>query len=71
MKYYVFRAVARLGDLDLNPNVRDGAKPRDVLIDSVIIHEKYSNDIKQINDIALLILKDDVTFNSKFYFHFL
>lgn len=62
---YFFRTTVRLGDLDLNPKVKDGASPIDILIDRVITHERYLQDKKQINDIAILKLKDDVIFNSK------
>lgn len=55
--------MVRLGDLDLNPNVNDGAKPLDILIDSYIIHERYLHGRKLINNIALLKLKERVTFN--------
>lgn len=61
-----YRFVARLGDLDLDPDEYDGATPLDILIDRVIIHERYLHDNKQINDIALLKLKKMVNFNSKF-----
>lgn len=60
------RTVARLGDLDLDTDVNDGATPIDILIDRIITHENYRRDGKQTNDIALLILKDNVTFNGKF-----
>lgn len=55
--------MVRLGDLDLNPNVNDGAEPIEILIDSIIIHERYLHGRKIINNIALLKLKDSVTFN--------
>lgn len=64
---YVFRTVVRLGDLDLNPNVEDGATPLDILIERIITHERYYQNRKQINDIALLKLKDKVTFNSMLF----
>lgn len=63
----IFRAVVRLGDLDLDPNVKDGAFPVDVVIDGVITHERYLHEKKQINDIALLKLKEKVNFNGKFF----
>lgn len=63
--YFWCRAVARLGDLDLDPEVEDGATPLDVPIDRVITHERYLYGEKHINDIALLVLQDDVTFTSK------
>jgi len=63
--YLSCRAVARLGDLDLDPEVDDGATPLDVPIDRVITHERYLYGEKHINDIALVVLRDDVTFTSK------
>lgn len=64
--YIFFRTVARLGDLDLNPIMKDGATPIDYLIDGIITHERYLYGKKQINDIALLKLKNVVSFNGKF-----
>uniref|UniRef100_A0A2H8TEC5 CLIP domain-containing serine protease n=2 Tax=Melanaphis sacchari TaxID=742174 RepID=A0A2H8TEC5_9HEMI len=52
----------RLGELDLDPNVIDNARPLDVPVERIIIHEGY-NGIKIVNDIALLKLKNSVTFN--------
>lgn len=65
-KSIFFRTVARLGDLDLNPMVNDGASPIDYLIDGIITHERYLYGRKQINDIGLLKLKNVVLFNGKF-----
>uniref|UniRef100_A0A2S2NGW7 CLIP domain-containing serine protease n=1 Tax=Schizaphis graminum TaxID=13262 RepID=A0A2S2NGW7_SCHGA len=53
--------VARLGDLDLDLMVNDGATPLDVPIDSIIIHEMY-NPRENTNDIAILKLKNSVSF---------
>lgn len=53
--------VARLGDLDLDFNVNDGATPLDVPIDDIIIHEMY-NSRENTNDIALLKLKNSVSY---------
>jgi len=57
----------RLGDLNLNPDVVDGAKPIDVAIKRVITHELY-NKHEYTNDIALLKLKNIVEFNGKYFF---
>ncbi|XP_050544569.1 venom protease-like [Daktulosphaira vitifoliae] len=55
-------AIAHLGDLDLNPNVRDGAGPVDVPVERVMTHENY-NAQDYTNDIALLKLDRSVGFN--------
>lgn len=54
--------VARVGDLDLNPDKRDGATPLDVPIERVIPHAQYNHGKKLVNDISLLKLKDSVTY---------
>lgn len=59
--------MARLGDLDLDSNVNDGATPLDVPIDDIIIHEMY-NPRENTNDIAILKLKNSVSYNGKFFF---
>jgi len=59
--------VARLGDLDLDFNVNDGATPLDVPIDDIIIHEMY-NPRENTNDIAILKLKNNVSYGGKFFF---
>lgn len=59
--------MVRLGDLDLNPNVNDGASPVDVVIAGVITHERYLDGNKQINDIAIVKLMDEVNFNGEFF----
>lgn len=65
-----YRTVVRLGDLDLDPDVNDGAMPVNVQIERIITHEKYNHGGKIINDIALLKLKQTVTFNSKYFVFF-
>lgn len=61
----IFREIVRLGDLDLDPNVNDGAEPINIPIEHVIKHEHYNrNEIT--NDIALLKLTNIVSFSSKF-----
>ncbi|XP_060837794.1 venom protease-like [Rhopalosiphum padi] len=52
---------ARLGELNLDPNVNDGATPLDVPIEHVIIHEKYNSEGVH-NDIALLKLNQSVVY---------
>ncbi|XP_022176326.1 venom protease-like isoform X2 [Myzus persicae] len=54
--------VARLGELDLDPMVDDGALPLDVPIKRIVNHEGYDSK-KIINNIAILVLKNSVTFN--------
>ncbi|VVC37366.1 Hypothetical protein CINCED_3A008244 [Cinara cedri] len=57
--------IVRLGDLDLNPSMNDGAEPISVAIEQITQHEHYSkNDITN-NDIALLKLTNSISF-SKF-----
>ncbi|XP_050544561.1 venom protease-like isoform X2 [Daktulosphaira vitifoliae] len=55
-------STVRLGDLDLNPTVNDGASPVDVSVERVIIHEKFSS-LDFANDIALLKLYRPVKFS--------
>lgn len=62
MIMYICRAYARVGDLDLDDQVNDGANPRDVLVDKFILHPQYGTDIKK-NDIALIHLKEPVQFS--------
>ena len=57
--------MARFGELDLNSNVDDGASPLDVPIKRIINHEGY-DPRKIINNIAILVLKNSVTFNGEF-----
>jgi len=51
--------------LDLDPNVEDNARPLDVPVESIIIHEDYNENVLA-NDIALLKLKNSVTFDGEF-----
>ncbi|XP_054259712.1 venom protease-like isoform X2 [Macrosteles quadrilineatus] len=57
----LFVKKVRLGDLDLDPNVVDGANPMDFDVEKVTWHEGYSNARKE-NDIALIKLKNKVKF---------
>lgn len=58
--------MVRLGDLDLNPNISDGATPIDVPVDEVTVHNEYSTSPAIVNDIALIRLRNPVQFSSKF-----
>ncbi|XP_050420466.1 venom protease-like [Adelges cooleyi] len=55
--------IARVGELDLNPNVKDGASPQDIPVSKIIAHELYNGE-RVVNDIALLKLESPVTFNA-------
>lgn len=57
--------MAHLGDYDLDPEVIDGATPIDVPIEYVIPHEQYNPKVYT-NDIALLKLKQIISFTSKY-----
>jgi len=61
----IFSTTVRLGELDLDPTVIDNATPLDVPVERSIIHEQYSGN-KMVNDIALVKLKNSVTFNGEF-----
>jgi len=50
----------------LDPTIDDGATPLDVPIERFIKHEEY-NTPRFANDIALLVLKNKVDFNSKYF----
>ncbi|XP_016656052.1 venom protease [Acyrthosiphon pisum] len=52
---------ARLGELNLDPSVSDGANPLDVPIKHIIIHEEYNPEGVS-NDIALLKLNHSVAY---------
>lgn len=54
----------RLGDLDLNDVVDDGASPKSVSIDKIVCDENYEPRTL-INDIALLHLKKPVSFTGR------
>lgn len=58
------RVVVRLGELDLDSDVNDGATPVDVPVEKSIPHSRYNPQL-MVNDIALLKLKYTVTFNSE------
>ena len=55
--------MVRLGDLDLNSNIKDNATPLDIGIDKFITHERYDRKAR-IEDIGLIRLKEDVTYTS-------
>ncbi|XP_050544588.1 venom protease-like isoform X3 [Daktulosphaira vitifoliae] len=55
-------SVARLGELDLDPNTDDKAEPIDIPIQKIITHQSY-NSKTHANDIALLKLDHSVQFN--------
>jgi len=59
----------RLGELDLDPMIEDGAMPIDVPVDRIIIHAKYHPQ-ELTSDIALLKLKNSVAFNGEFLNNF-
>ncbi|XP_065221063.1 venom protease-like [Planococcus citri] len=52
----------RVGDLDLEDSVRDGASPQEIPVDQIIAHPDYTTS-PITNDIALLHLRNPVTFN--------
>nr|UUL48243.1 venom serine protease 2 [Microplitis pallidipes] len=53
--------IVRLGDLNLDDTVDDGANPVDILIDTATIHPDYSPS-HYTNDIAMIKLQQDVQF---------
>lgn len=59
-----YRTTVRLGDLDLDPRIEDGATPIDVPVDEIIIHSGYTRS-PVTNDIGLLRLRNPVQFSSK------
>lgn len=64
----IFRTTARLGELNLDPNVNDGTTPLDVPIERIIIHEEY-NPKGVTNDITLLKLSHSVSYTRTFFHH--
>ncbi|XP_050433881.1 uncharacterized protein LOC126841436 [Adelges cooleyi] len=52
----------RVGDLDLDPDVNDGASPVDVMVEEIMAHESY-NFATHDNDIAMIKLKTSVKYN--------
>lgn len=59
--------MARLGDLNLDPNVDDGATPLDIPIERAISHERFNRKNGRNNNIAILKLKKPVTFTGKLF----
>jgi hypothetical protein len=57
--------MVRLGDLNLNDTVEDDLQPIDVMIEEIISHRNFQRS-KLVDDIALLRLKERVTFNGKY-----
>lgn len=55
--------IVRLGEHKLNKN-DDGSKPVDYFIQEKIVHPNYDPDTTE-NDIAILILEENVTFTGK------
>lgn len=56
--------MVRIGDVNLNDSVNDGAKPLNVPVEHTVIHEKYTSS-PVTNDIALVKLRYAVQFTSK------
>ncbi|XP_065204624.1 venom protease-like [Planococcus citri] len=54
--------IIRVGDFNLNHENYDGASPKDIPIEDIVLHPEYSTN-PTINDIALLRLRQHVTFN--------
>ncbi|KAL1115929.1 hypothetical protein AAG570_005424, partial [Ranatra chinensis] len=54
--------LARVGELDLDNNIRDGATPEDYKIEKFILHEEY-DPVRFTDDIALLRLEKSVAFS--------
>ena len=54
----------RLGDLDLNSTVEDGANPIDVEVNMTIVHPKFDRKGLQ-NDIALVRLQTPVQYTGE------
>ncbi|KAG8283308.1 serine-type endopeptidase activity protein [Homalodisca vitripennis] len=55
-------SVARLGDINLDDNVSDGASPVDMQVDRTIPHPEYRTNAK-VNDIAIVKLRSAVQFS--------
>lgn len=58
--------MVRLGELDLNPDIPDGATPLDIPAERIITHAEYDSRIFT-NDIALVKLNRTITFTSKYF----
>lgn len=59
-----YRTAIRLGALDVEEAVQDGSQPQDIAVDSIIWHEQYNHLLKT-NNIAIVKMKTEVTFTSK------
>ena len=57
----------RLGDLNLNDSISEGASPIDVPVREVVLHPQYTTR-PTTNDIALIRLRNFVTFTCKCIF---
>nr|XP_018907781.1 PREDICTED: venom serine protease Bi-VSP-like [Bemisia tabaci]XP_018907782.1 PREDICTED: venom serine protease Bi-VSP-like [Bemisia tabaci] len=58
--------VARVGELNLDENVQDGASPEDIPIKKVIVHPSYDRGLivsSYANDIAMAVLERSVSFS--------
>lgn len=62
----IYRYMIRVGHIDLNESVKDNASSQDILVESIIIHENYSQS-PVINDIALIKLKHAAKISCKFF----
>ncbi|KAL1117166.1 hypothetical protein AAG570_004493 [Ranatra chinensis] len=58
---YLLLFLVRLGELDLNDTVDDGADAKDVRIDRAFVHPLYDSK-RKFSDIALIRLRENVTF---------
>lgn len=56
--------MVRLGDVNLDDSVDDGATPMDVNVQSIKVHPRYSSS-PVINDIALVKLQKSIRFTRK------
>lgn len=56
--------MVRVGDLDLDDRVTDGATPKDVFIERATLHPEYSP-LHYTNDVAVLRLEADLTFTGE------
>ena len=56
--------MVRLGDVNLNETVKDGATPLDVPVESTLLHERYTSS-PITNDVALVKLKYPVQYTGE------
>lgn len=63
----LFRTKVRLGELDLDEDVQDGAQLQDIAVDRVVVHGSYSM-WNKINDVAIIKIQTKVTFTGRFKF---